>query len=197
MSNRIDELRGSVSYQKLAELINVAEGINTNASTISKLAKGEMQLTQKWIMRLAKALDVEPSALLGTPKTEKISGFQEDAVPHLPADNSPLRGLMGVNRELWKVRSNALDELGIKPGDLILVVVSEQAVHGVQTGDPVVVQVYSDQELTSGVTLLRQFIEPDLLITNSREHNAMPLNRHKHNAHIKGRILHHIREPGF
>ncbi len=196
MTNRIDALRGNLSYQKIAELINDSDGINTNASTISKLAKGQMQLTETWLSRLSRALGVDRAALLGDEPHATSGQLQEDAALYEPDDGSPLAGLRQKNRDLWEVRSSALDELGIVPGALILVDVSEAAVASVQTGDPVVVQVYSDAELTSAVTLLRQFIEPNLLITNSRDDNELPLNMQTANAHIKGRILHHIRQPG-
>jgi transcriptional regulator with XRE-family HTH domain len=43
----------------------LARRVNTTASTINKLEKGQMQLTEEWLTRLSDAFDVRKSELLG------------------------------------------------------------------------------------------------------------------------------------
>lgn len=76
MMNRIEHFRRlrGLSMDDLADLTN------TTASTISKLEKGRMQLTQEWMLRLSQALDVAPGDLIGSP----YNGFSDNAEPYSP-----------------------------------------------------------------------------------------------------------------
>lgn len=62
-SNRISLVRKSkgVTQQELADRLGV------HFVTVSKLERGVMQLTAKWIMRLADALDVQPGEIWSPP----------------------------------------------------------------------------------------------------------------------------------
>ncbi len=63
MQNRIAEIRAAqkLSQEKLAELLHASR------ITVSKLERGVMQLTPRWMERLGEALHVEPVELLVKP----------------------------------------------------------------------------------------------------------------------------------
>jgi len=65
---RIREIR----KQKGLTLQEVAELAGTTAQTIGRLETGMRTLSLKWINRIAKALDVEPSSLLALPEKGDI-----------------------------------------------------------------------------------------------------------------------------
>ena len=198
MTNRIDELRGRVSYRVIAERINEAEGIDTTASTISKLAKGEMALSERWIRSIARALGVRVRDLLveyeddGTTVVDETEPLSE-AVELTPAADDPLVGLLAGGRTLWKVTSRALDEIGLVPGYLILVDTSDDSITSLRTGDTVLIQA-PDRTNRSTIILLRQHLEPNLLVTNSRSKNEIPINLKESEIRVLGRVLHHIRQ---
>lgn len=56
--NRIRELRGKLSQQKLADMVGCSK------MSISDLERGEIQLTVDWMRKVAKALRVAPAELL-------------------------------------------------------------------------------------------------------------------------------------
>jgi len=189
MKNRIKELRDArgLSMDALGDMVK------STGSTINKLEKGQIKLDTTWMTRLGQALGVQPIEILVDPEASPAGELSEDAEPYIPAPTGSFARLQEPNRDLWQVKSDALSELGITKSDLILVDISQAAIDGVQMGDPVVVQLYDPEELTKATTLLRQFIEPNLLITNSQTANAPSLNMRTTNVHIKGRIIHHIR----
>lgn len=53
----------------------------------------------------------------------------------------------------------ALDECSVRD-------MTEQAVRDVSTGDIVVAQVYSSEDMLKATTIVRQFVAPSLLVTN-------------------------------
>jgi len=194
MTNRIDEIRGGTSYRAIAETINNSTGVETSASTISKLAKGDMQLTEKWLRMLADALGCTPGEILEPHQnlampTEHPSDV---ALCNLP-ENSPLAGLVVQSgRQLYKIKTTAMDELRLQPGDLILVDTAPSALANLRTGDVVV----ADWKQPGNTTqVLRQFIEPRLLTTNARSDNAAPINMADDSATVIALVLHYIRTP--
>lgn len=59
--NLLNRLRSGRGWSMEA----LARRVNTTASTINKLEKGQMQLTEDWLERLADAFDCTKSELLG------------------------------------------------------------------------------------------------------------------------------------
>jgi phage repressor protein C with HTH and peptisase S24 domain len=90
MENRIRywrDLRG-YSRKKLAEMVRTGE------TQIVKLERGERRLTQHWMERIAKALEVEPADLMPKKPSLKADSFDPDAPPEpdlpLGEDSDPL-----------------------------------------------------------------------------------------------------------
>lgn len=175
MRNRISELRKARgwSQEQLAERI----GGTVTGSTVHKLETGIMRLTLDRVERLGSAFGIDPIGV--------IDDRQPALSPDVAIDDTAaaVRG-----RAFYKVLSGALDELGYLPGDLVEVDTTEETRRHLQFGDTVVV----DMQLAPDgppVPLLRQFIEPAMLIVNSRHHNAPPLNCRSTPVHIVGVIV--------
>jgi len=84
------------------------------------------------------------------------------------------------------VKSSVLDCLDYKPGDILFIDIGQAAVNELKPGQCVLAQYYSGMAAT---TILRQFISPSLLITNSRRENFVPLNLDVDDVAIKGVVV--------
>lgn len=71
---------------------------------------------------------------------------------------------------------------------IVFVDISAPTVEGVQALQCVVAQIYAGNG-DGATTVLRQFVPPGLLITNSSEQNELPLDVEKGEAYIKGVIV--------
>ena len=188
MKNRIHEFRTKrkLSMDGLAELIG-----GTTGSTISKLEKGQMQLDVGWLERLGEALGVHPAELIDDRPQGVARGFVDDAEPYEPEKNDPLFQLITADRKLWIVKTNALSELGIGANSILLTSVAPAEIKDVRMGDAVVLA-YTAEGSARTLTLLRQYIEPRLYITNSATDNLTPVNAAACAVEVRARILHRI-----
>ena len=66
LMNLLNKLRAGRGWSMEA----LARRVNTTASTINKLEKGQMQLTEDWLGRLADAFDCTKGELLGESQTD-------------------------------------------------------------------------------------------------------------------------------
>lgn len=162
--------------------------IGLDKSMVSRLERGEIELKLELAKKISEVLDVTIQELLDM---EEFRGFAEDAAPYKSSPSDPLQRLADPsrNRSLFQIKSNALDELGIHDGYVVLIDLSSEAVDKVKPMALVIAQVYSSHDLTKAVTVVRQFIPPNLLITNSKDDNRPPINMATEDAHIKGVIL--------
>lgn len=182
--NRIAELRKAhgLTQSQLGALIGL------DKTMVSRLERGEIQLKLDLAKKVSEVLDVTIQELLSM---EEFRSFSEDAEPYRSAPSDPLLRLADParNLSLYRVKSNALDELGIHSGYVVLIDISAEAVEKVKPLTPVIAQIYSRDTLTEAVTVVRQFVPPNLLITNSKSENRPPINMTAEDAHIKGVIL--------
>jgi transcriptional regulator with XRE-family HTH domain len=168
MRNRIKELR----EQRGWTLDELAQRIvpPTTASQISKLERAERRLDTGWIERIAAAFGVDPLVLLDDRPATGASGPQPDVAP---------LSVGGI--------SHALDELGLAPGDVVEVDTAVTGTAGLATGDVVLAEVETAPGLVTQI--MRQWIEPCLLTTNSRAANEMPLNARSLPTRIVGLVV--------
>lgn len=190
--NRIRELRKArgLTVEELAEKAELSH------SHISRLETGRRRLSREIAERIAKAMTVSTAEVMDlvVSKPEKhgrpAPGLSEDASPYLPqGEASPMVPKAGPNTDPWVVKSNVLDRVGIEIGDIIYVNLSSEAVEEVKPLQCVIAQIYSDDEALKAVTVLRQFVPPSLLITNTSFQNEQPLDLDKGEAYVKGVIV--------
>lgn len=191
-ANRIREFREAAGLTQEA----LGERLSMTKYKLSRLENEETKLDLDTAVKIANALGVKLPELIGI---GAAAGFQEDAVAYDPGGSDPLARLADVsrNQSLYVVKTRVLDELGVLPGDVLLIDMNEQAVKAIEPLSIVVARLYSDTELLDGTTMLRQFVPPNLLVTNSREHNEPPLNMARADVHIKGIVIsrHHRITP--
>lgn len=176
---------------------SLAERVRVDHTTVSRIEKGERGLSVDMAQKFAQALNTTVGHLLGiddagaaTNKVDKAA-LMEEAAPFALQDagnDTPisLRRSARDTVEPFLVKSNSLDALGYNPGDVIFVDIGQVAVDALKPAQCVVAQAYSGM---TAVTVLRQFIPPALLITNSRRDNAMSLNLDTDDVAIKGVIV--------
>jgi len=88
-SNNIAEIRKAAGLSQT----DLAEAIGTTLNNLGKLERGDRRLNQDWINKIATALDVEPSMLIGP--SRNAAPIKSDHVPTLPSEDGsiPLRHL--------------------------------------------------------------------------------------------------------
>ena len=182
LNTRIKELREARKWS-LAELADRI-GDGTTASAVHKLETGATKLTTEWMERIGAALAIDPIEIID----DRIgSGLAEDVARYDVPAHAPRIDVKAGNIAML-VTSNALDEVGILNGDIIEVTEAADAIKAVATGDIVVADV-PNAHGNIVTTVLREFIEPSLLITNSRAENAPPINIRTARATITGMVV--------
>lgn len=166
----------------------LAELAGTSQPQITRLENGERRLTEDWLRRLAKALDVEPADIIAAVTIAELS---EEAVPYDPPETRNVSGALARrNLVFWRIDCNSLEQLGIEAGAVRLFDMNADAVEHVQTGDVVVVQCVDLRRAGKARTLVRQFVAPNLLVTNRRSGNSVvTLVNDAFEAHIRGVML--------
>lgn len=144
---------------------------------------------------IATALDFGVQEVYGEPPSGKAGpGFADEITIYVPGPGDPFRGLESEHHTLYKVNNNALDELRIFQGDVVVVDISAAAVENLEPLKIVWVQYHPDPEMEMdvAVSMLRQFVPPALLITNSKTNNLDPINMNAGNnktANIMGVVV--------
>lgn len=184
--NRLGDYRAraGLSYQALAEKIG------STVSTLRRMEEGETTLVHELIEPLARLYDVPWYELLLPPEQavrgQRLSGLAESATPFVPPSSHPLAGAaLGDTEGYWRVKGSGLDAIGLVDGDVVILDFGAGAVANVATGDVVVAQVYGPG-LTDAVSIMRQFIAPEMLIVNSRRDDSPPIHIDREDVAIKG-----------
>lgn len=154
--NRIREIRLARGLTE-SEL---ARRVGTSQPQIRRLEAGQRRLTEEWMRRIAKALDVRPADLLAT---VTAADFQNELAPCL-SDDPVYQQLAGLGFSAHKVLADSVASAGIAQGDTIILTRTPQRLERLMGGDIVAVQA----TLPDGarVLLLRQYLPPGLLTTN-------------------------------
>lgn len=155
--NRIREIREAAGLSTY----DLARMTNTTAATISRLETEDRKLTLEWMMLIAEALQCTPADLIAYSVVADIGNEVEPADPSEAGPLGPAMASKGL--KVFRVTGNSMTNAGVKPGDLIAVDVSPDAIkHGaINNGDIVLVHVED-----FNATILRQWIAPNLLVTN-------------------------------
>jgi transcriptional regulator with XRE-family HTH domain len=175
MRNRINELRTRAGLT----LHQLAARANSDASTISKLERGKTRLTTHWMERLARALNVSPLELVSDTGVD----LRTEGPPGPDVSPAQAEPVSDPRNSRWIVLTPVLDELGILPG--FVLETAPASIEDLTTHDVCVVEIQS-QPAEEPTFLLRLFVEPSLLCTNSRRDNAIPINTRSSHVRIAG-----------
>lgn len=158
-----------------------------DATTISKIENGTMQYKEAHVYALAASLNVNSLDIwepenetvdnsFSSPPPAPVAELREDAAPFDPADAKGDATLMALLKSLpieqfpYRVKSQALDKIGILPGDIIVFDISAEKSANKKNGDVIIAS-----DARSGITkmLIRQFLKPSILVTNSSRDNIV------------------------
>lgn len=172
LAHRIKEFRKARGWSQE----RLGDAIGLDGTAISKIEKGTRRVAAQELTQIARALEMPVAELIETPDVLPVTGLSEELIPYEARPVDPFTALQTDNRYLLTVACDSLSRVGIFRGDVILVDGSATACAKVKALDPVRAQYHPDSDqFTKGVTLLRQFVPPGLLITNSGTQNAPPL----------------------
>ncbi|MFM2421601.1 MAG: hypothetical protein RL291_131 [Pseudomonadota bacterium] len=184
ITHRIKELRErrGWSQEHLGTLVNRTK------HAISRLEKGDSSLDLAMAKQIADAFGVTLGEVIVLNGKSHGGGFRDDAATYEPAAGDPLLAHVGPNRYLLRVETDALDQAGLARGDIAIVDDSAKACHDVGPLQLVVVN-YRLGKTGRSVQLLRQFVPPDLLITNASQTNEPSLSVKRDEAAIVGVVV--------
>lgn len=176
--NRIREIReaAGLSAKQLGEMVG------TSGNQITRLETGERRLTVEWMTRIAEALRVTPADLISRANLAEMSDEVESHADDAVSKAIALKGL-----RLYRVLGRNVVRVGVIPGETITVDMSDAAVHGLKGLEVVLVEAGTPQQKK---LILRQFVPPDMLITNRGDSNiALSLNDPDIRPRIIGVVL--------
>lgn len=183
--NRIKEFRKArrLTLEQLAERVKVSQ------PHLSRLEANKRLLLVPLAERIAKELGASTSEILGlAPEDEpRTQGAIDELTPYKPKAEDPLDVLRIAGRRLYTVQTRALEKIGIHIGDVVAVDESDEGIRNVRPLQAVLVRLSGQaEERSAPVALLRQFIPPRLLITNSASANGPSIDMDDEDAEIVG-----------
>jgi hypothetical protein len=166
--------------------------MNRSNQAIDRLEAGEKVLNVNDLIALETIFGVDWYEIAGKPRhgaaTER-HGLAEDAEPYVAAATSALYAWRLRPTQSWlSVKSGALSAIGYAAGDVVIIDNGAEVMAQLANGDAVAVTVGAPGQ-PGARTLLRQFIEPDLLITNSLADNELPIDRRRDDVAIMAKIV--------
>jgi transcriptional regulator with XRE-family HTH domain len=190
-TNRVREFR----KQRGLTIVQLAEKARLSHPYLVRIEGGQRGLSIPVAERLAQALEVPVNEILGLSASgsghANGMSLSEDAEPYVPSadDRVEMKVKRGKTVDPWLIKSNAVDLAGIAANTVVFVDISAEAVESIEALKCVIAQVYDQQDLTKARTVVRQFVPPSLLITNSSGDNDIPLDINRGEAYIKGVII--------
>jgi DNA-binding Xre family transcriptional regulator len=179
--NRIREIREAAGLSS----DELAERVGTSGAQIRRLETGERRLTAEWMEKIAEELGCTPADLISN---ATIAEAENEVQPMM--DGADLSSVMAAiahrGLRVYKVTEDgrSVARVGIGPGDVITVDESPDRIAGPRTGDILLVR-FDDNTI-----VLRQFLEPGLLVTNRRGANlAIDVNDPAVNPQIIGVVV--------
>jgi transcriptional regulator with XRE-family HTH domain len=176
--NRIKQLRleRGLSLKELAQEIGITD------SHLSRVETGKRGLHSPKLVELARFFNVPVGEIM----SQGNSSVVPDVAPYTPPKGSVLeKAFTSTTQKMFKVLTNGMSELGITEGDPIVVETKPIARADLTMGEVVIAEVGGE----FSILVLRQYIEPNLLVTNSSDDNAMPIHVVRSRAKIIGRVL--------
>lgn len=173
-----------MTLEQLAQKAGISE------SYLSRLEGGSRPLRMEHAEKLAMALETTVAEIFDLANEQrKPSGFQEDFIPYVPQPADAVHITAAPNTYLFEVCSDALDRAGISRGDVVAVTDDQAICANPAPLAAVRVRLHPKDDFMKPVSLLRQFVPPTLLITNSSTGQAPMIDMDDEDAHIVGVVL--------
>lgn len=165
--------------------------IGRSKSVISRLEDGTTRLDLDITSKIAEALNVSIAEVLnietsGGPRLAP-DGVADDLKPYMGGPDDNLRSVDRTpNKKLYQVQTNAAELSGIRKGDIVEIDESAEASRRVAPLQAVRVRYHPPGNPDRAFELLRLFLPPRKLITNSSSVDAPTLDLHLDNVIIAG-----------
>lgn len=159
---------------------------------LSRLEAGETKLSIDAARKIARALGVTLADLVGEDEAKPSPGFSDEVVPYTLKADDPLAALQRGSLYLYSADTDALDKAGFPRGAVLQIDDSQTTVARVLQGrdvHAVRVRLHPPEDFMKPVSLLRQFVPPRLLITNSSKGNLPSIDMDEADAHIVGVVV--------
>ena len=181
-TNRIKDLR----KEKGLTLNQLSEKTGISASHLSRIEAGARGLKLEYIESISRVLSVTPTELIAGQEF----GYESDLLPYTPPKGTALEKAIASepSQKMFRVLSDVLNELGIQDGDVVIANMAKSALQNLTIGQPVVVAMPSKVKDRQPL-LLRQYITPNMLVTNSVSQNALPIHIVRSGAKIIGLVM--------
>lgn len=184
--NRIREIRKA----KGLTIVQLSEKAGISHPYLVRIEGGQRRLSLALAERLAAVLEVTVGELVGfapgeawaTPLCQDAE--HDEGASARDVEMRPRRNSNSVER--WRVLSPALDRVGIAKGSFVFVDRSPEAIEKLQIGDRVLAVV--DPDGKSPIYILRQFLPPSMLVSNSSQANDVGRDIEKGDATIVGAV---------
>ena len=175
--NRVRELRDKLGWTQE----ELAKKINVKKETISKIELRTQSMTEAQALALSQAFGVRIDDLYEGAGT--ISATEDEVCPFTPNVNSPASHVPLQSNQYWyRIAQTHLDQLGYMEGDELRVDIARKEPDSLKIGNVVIAK------NRVGSMILREFIPPSLLITNSLRHNLPILNLFADNILVIGAV---------
>jgi transcriptional regulator with XRE-family HTH domain len=176
-------------YRKAAGLSQEALGalLGLTKFQVSRLENGETALSVETAFRMAQVLGTTIEQLVGKDGQANLSGFAEELSPYVSTASDRLsQALTSDHVYLFTVETDAVDLGGYPRGMVVQINDSKRAVQMVKPLQAVRVLYHPAGSENRAISLLRLFLPPRLLITNSSVKNLPSLDMDNDDAHIVG-----------
>lgn len=160
-----DQHSPPLSQEQLGDMVGASK------SKISRIESGETELNVDMLFRIARALGVSILEVIDVGEL----GIRADVTAVDPDPPTTLSALAKRNNQtLYRVDTNALDELDIRAGEIVPVDTSAASIAALRPMMAVLVDLIDQNDSSRTLTLIRQYVPPNLLVTNSRSENFFP-----------------------
>lgn len=189
VKNRVREIRKSRGMT-IAELAHKA---NISQPYLTRIETSERGLSIALAERLATALEAEFSEVIGLNGSSAgaHSAGANDVEIYTPQPGDLIADAVKKRPDLlvFRIKSRALDQINMHPGDVLFVDTSPSMIDKLEALQIVVANLFLGKDGKQISTLLRQYVPPSLLITNSTNQNSNALNTGTDDVAIKGIVV--------
>jgi putative transcriptional regulator len=174
--NRVRELRDKLGWTQE----ELAKKINVKKETISKIELRTQSMTAAQALALSQAFGMRIDDLYEG--AGMISATEDEVCSFTPNPNSPAHLPLQTKQYWYRIAKTYLDQLGYMVGDELRVDIGRKEPDSLKVGNVVIAK------NRVGSLILREFIPPSLLITNSLRHNLPILNLYADNISVIGAV---------
>jgi putative transcriptional regulator len=185
-ANRIKAMRVERGWTQTA----LALKIGVSKETVSKIERRVQGITEGQAQAFAHVFNAGIDDLYEA-GLEPVRGFAEEAEPFRPdAASFESRIPLDEHQSWYIIKHSHLDQIGYFDGTPVVIDISKDRMRDLRIGDVVIANKYPAKNGKGAETIVRQYVPPSLLITNSLRNNLPTLNLNSDDVSILGIVVH-------